>query len=461
MDQRTSYRTCSYWLEDVPWKLVPRPSLPGPIDVDVAIVGAGFTGLWTAYYLALADPHLRIAVIEKEIAGFGASGRNGGWCSPAHTGISHDFILKKDGRDAARAVQLEMFATVDEVGEVVAREGIDCDYLKAGEFWFAANDGQLGRVREQLERMRMLGFGDEDSAWLDPGQVRARVRLSRCLGAWYTPRSASIQPARLARGLAEVVERLGVAIYERTPALTLERGAVTTPAGRVTADVVVQATEAFTARFKGRQRDIAPIYTFVVATDRLPQTFWDEAGWQGRETFMDGRRAIFYAMRARDDRIVMGGLHYPYHYGSGLEERFERSEQAFTALQRMLLRTFPALRGVAITHRWGGPVGCPRDFFSSVGFDRASGRAWAGGYVGDGVATSNLAGRTLRDLIAGEDSDLARLAWVNHRSPRWEPEPARWVESLLIGKTMAVSDANEDRTGKPSRVGAVADYFGI
>ena len=461
MNQWSSYRTRSFWLEDVPGELEPRPSLPGPIDVDVAIVGAGFTGLWTAYYLARADPRLRIAVIEKEIAGFGGSGRNGGWCSASHTGISHDYIVKKNGRDAARAVQLAMFTTVDEVGDVVSREGIDCDYLKAGELWFAANNGQLGRVREQVERMRGLGVGAEDSLWLDAGQVRARVRVSRCLGAWYTPRSASIQPARLARGLADVVERLGVAIYERTPALALERGAVTTPAGRVTADVVVQATEAFTAGFEGRQRDIAPIYTFVVATDRLPQAFWDEVGWQGRETFMDGRRAIFYAMRTREDRVVMGGLHYPYHYGSRLEECFEHSAQAFGALHHMLLRTFPALRGVAITHRWGGAVGCSRDFVSSVGFDRPSGLAWAGGYVGDGVATSNLAGRTLRDLILRDDTELVRLAWVDHTSPRWEPEPVRWLEAQLIGGTMAFSDAQEDRRGKPSRVGALADLFGI
>jgi len=461
MNQQRSYQACSYWLEDVPGELEPRPSLPGPIAVDVAIVGAGFTGLWAAYYLARADPKLRITVIEKEIAGFGASGRNGGWCSPSHTGISHDYILKRDGREAARAVQRAMFATVDEVGEVVAREGIDWDYVRAGELWFAANAGQLGRVREQFERMRRLGVSDEDSAWLDRDQARARVRVGSCLGAWYTPRSASLQPARLARGLADVVERLGVAIYERTPALALARGAVTTPVGKVTADVVVRATEAFTASFRGRQRDIAPIYTFVVATERLPQTFWDEVGWQGRETFMDGRRAIFYAMRTREDRVVMGGLHYPYHYGSRLDERFEYSEHSFGALQRMLLRTFPALRGVAITHRWGGAVGCPRDFVSSVGLERASGLAWAGGYVGDGVATSNLAGRTLRDLVLGHDTELVRLAWVGHRSPRWEPEPARWLESLLIGKTMAWSDANEDRSGKPSRVGAVADLFGI
>jgi glycine/D-amino acid oxidase-like deaminating enzyme len=461
MNEWNPYRARSFWLEDVPGELVPRPPLPGPIAVDVAIVGAGFTGLWAAYYLARADSRLRIAVIEKEIAGFGASGRNGGWCSASHTGISHDSILKKDGRDAARAVQLAMFATVDEIGDVVAREEIDCDYLKAGELWFADNAGQLGRVREQVARMEMLGVGDDDSLWLDARQVRARIRVDRCLGAWYTPRSASIQPARLARGLADVVERLGVTIFERTPALAIERGAVTTPAGRVTADVVVQATEAFTPSLRGRERDLAPIYTFVVATDRLPQAFWDEAGWRGRETFMDGRRAIFYAMRTREDRIVIGGLHYPYHYGSRLEERFEYSERAFGALRAMLVRIFPALRGVAITHRWGGPVGCSRDFVSSVGFDRPSGRAWAGGYVGDGVATSNLAGRTLRDLILGHDSELTRLAWVGHRSPRWEPEPVRWLEAQLIGGAMAFSDAQEDRSGKPSRVGAVADFFGI
>ena len=455
------YRSYSFWLDDVPEPIEPRASLPGPLDVDVAIVGAGFTGLWTAYYLARADPHLRVAVLEKEVAGFGASGRNGGWCSPFNEELDSGALLKRAGREPARAAALALIDTVDEVGRVAAAEGIDAAYHKGGYLGVVTTPPQEPRLRATLARMRALGLGEEHYAWLGGDEMRARVRLSRCLGGISSPDCASVHPGRLARGLAATVEGAGVTIYERTPALAIRPHAVETPAGVVKAGVVVRGTEGYTASLPGSARAIAPIYTFVIATEPLPAPFWDEVGWGGRETFLDGRRAIFYALRTRDDRIVIGGLRYPYHFGSGIADRFDRDERCFAGLQALLVDLLPAAAGAAVTHRWGGLVGVPRDFATGIGFDRAAGFAWAGGYIGDGVSTTNLAGRTLRDLILDRPSELTGLPWVGYRSRLWEPEPLRWIAVRTTNGLMSRADRREARTGAPARLsGTIADFLG-
>ena len=455
------YRSYSFWLDDVPEPLEPRAPLPGPLDVDVAIVGAGFTGLWTAYYLAKADPHVRVAVIEKEVAGFGASGRNGGWCSPFNAELDSGALLKRAGREPARAAALALIDTVDEVGRAAAAEGIDAAYHKGGYLGVVTTPPQEPRLRATMAQMRALGLGEEHYAWLGGEEVRARIRLSRCLGGISSPDCASVHPGRLARGLAAAVERAGVTIYEQTPALAIRRHAVETPAGVVKAGVVVRATEGYTASLRGAAREIAPIYTFVIATEPLAASFWEEAGWGGRETFLDGRRAIFYALRTRDDRIVIGGLRYPYHFRSGIADRFDRDERCFAGLRALLADLLPGAAGAAVTHRWGGVVGVPRDFVTGIGFDRAGGFAWAGGYVGDGVATSNLAGRTLRDLILERPSELTRLPWVGHRSRAWEPEPLRWIAGRAADGLMSLADRREARTGRPARLsGTLADLLG-
>jgi glycine/D-amino acid oxidase-like deaminating enzyme len=455
------YRSYSFWLDDVPDPLEPRAPLPGPRDVDVAIVGAGYTGLWTAYYLAKADPHLRIAIIEKEVAGFGASGRNGGWCSPFNAELDSGGLLKRVGRERARAAGLALIETVDEVGRVVADEGIDAAFHKGGYLGVVTTPPQEPRLRAALDQMRKLGFGEEHFTWLSGEEIRARIRLRSCLAGVSSPDCASIHPARLARGLAATVERAGVTIYEQTSALAIRPHAVETPAGVVRADVVVRATEGYTASLRGSAREMAPIYTFVIATEPLGAPFWDEVGWGGRETFLDGRRAIFYALRTRDDRIVIGGLRYPYHFRSRIADRFDRDQRCFAGLQRLLVELLPAAAGIAVTHRWGGLVGVPRDFATGIGLDRAGGLAWAGGYIGDGVATSNLAGRTLRDLILDRPSDLTRLPWVGHRSRPWEPEPLRWIAGRATDGLMSLADRREARTGRPARVsGTLADLLG-
>ena len=446
----TDYRSRSLWLDRVPGELSPRASLCGPLDADVVIVGAGFTGLWTAYYLKKADPHLRVAVLEREIAGFGASGRNGGWCHTTFPG-SREAAARRCGRQTVVDQQRALHATVYEIARVVGEEGIDADFVLGGQLDLALTPVQLLRLRAAVADERAWGFGEEDYRVLGVAEMRERIRVAGCLGAGFTPHGAAVDPARLARGLAEAVERLGVPIYERTPVTRIEPHLAATPLGDVRAEVVVRATEAFTPELPGCERLVVPIYSLMVATEPLPEAFWQEAGWAGREVFGDFRFLIFYAMHTADGRIAIGGRGAPYHYGSRLSEAFERDDGVRRHLRTLLGEHFPALRDVAVTHHWGGAIAAARDWYASVGLDRGSGLAWAGAYVGDGVATTNLAGRTLRDLILERESDLVRLPWVGHRSRAWEPEPLRWLGVNAALRAMASADDAEVRGGRPSR----------
>jgi glycine/D-amino acid oxidase-like deaminating enzyme len=449
----SDYRSRSLWLDGVPGDLVPRPSLPGPLVADVAVVGAGYTGLWTAYYLKKADPSLRIVVLEREIAGFGGSGRNGGWCHTTFPG-SRERAQRTHGRQAVMDQQRALFDTVPEIARVVAEESIDARLHVGGQMDLATSAVQLLRARESVEYERSWGFGEDDYRLLGLREVRERVRVAGCLGAVYTPHGAALDPARLARGLADAVERLGVPIYERTPVTAIAPGRAQTPVGAVRADVVVRATEAFTPQLPGYERHVVPIYSLMIATEPLPPGFWEQVGWDGHEVWGDFRHLIFYAMHTDDGRIAIGGRGAPYHYGSRLSERFERVARVQDHLRELLGRLFPHIGDARVTHRWGGAIAASRDWRGSVGLDRASGLAWAGAYVGDGVATTNLAGRTLRDLVLGEATPLTRLPWVDHRSKLWEPEPLRWLGVNAALAAMAQADRREAVTGRPSGLAA-------
>ena len=450
----TGYRGLSLWHDTFPGELDRRPPLPGDREVDVCIVGAGFTGLWTAYYLAGLDPTLRIAVLERETAGFGASGRNGGWCSALFP-ASLAAISRRSGRDAAVALQQALHATVDEVGRVAAAEGIDCDFTKGGTIGLARTPVQVERARAAVADARAWGLGEDDLRWLPADEASRTLGATGVLGATYTPHCAAIDPTRLVRGLADAAARRGVEIFEGTAVTRLAAGRVETGYGVVRARHVVRATEGYTARLPGLRRAIAPVYSLMLATEPLPTSFWDEVGLRRRETFNDHRHLIIYGQRTADDRLAFGGRGAPYHFGSRVRPEFDREPDVHAALRQVLVELFPAVRDAAVTHTWGGPLGVPRDWFASVGLDRASGLGWAGGYVGDGVGASNLAGRTLADLIAGRDSDLVRLPWVGHRSPAWEPEPLRWLGINLGLRVMTSADDEERRTGRASRRAAL------
>ena len=446
----SEYRSRSMWLDTCPGSLDPRPALHGDSDADVAIVGGGFTGLWTAYYLLGLDPTLRVTVIEREVCGFGASGRNGGWAvGELAAGIEKyaDLADLPASLRLARAV----FDSVDEIGRVAEAEGIDCGYRKGGVIRFARNAPQAERQAAEVAHHHELGLNEDEIRLLSAAEACAHAQATGVLsGIFYAP-CAAVDPARLVRGLAEAVTRRGATIVERTAAIAIEPGRVLTDRGTVRADVVVRATEAYTRDLRGRKRQLLPIYSLMIGTEPLPQSVFDEIGLADRPTFADDRYMVIYGQRTADNRIAFGGRGVPYLYGSRISPAVERHHRSHERIHATLLDLFPALSEARITHRWGGVLGVPRNWTPFVHFDRAAGTAGAGGYVGEGVAPSNLAGRTLADLITGTDSERVGLPWVGVRHRRWEPEPLRWLGVRSSRWILAAADAYEYRTNREAR----------
>jgi glycine/D-amino acid oxidase-like deaminating enzyme len=360
-------------------------------------------------------------------------------------------VAASSSREAAVSLAEAMFDTVDEVGRVTVAEGIDCHFRKGGTVALIRTPVQMDRAKAEIEEHRSWGFGPEHFSLLSAGEAHSRLGATDVLGATYSPHCAAIHPARLVRGLALAVERLGVTIHEDTRVTAIEPGVVRAERGEVRAPLIVRATEAWTSQLPGHERDIAPVYSLVLATEPLPHEVWEEIGLREGETFNDLRHLIIYGQRTKDDRFVFGGRGAPYHLGSKIKPEFDREPAVFDELWRVLRELFPAIGSYAVTHTWGGPLGIPRDWYPSVGLDLATGIGWGGGYVGDGVASSNLAGRTLADLLRGESTERTALPWVNRRSPKWEPEPLRWLGVNLGLRVMGSADGAEDRTGKPAR----------
>lgn len=435
------------WSDQLGQAVARRPALASDAEADVCVVGGGYTGLWTARWLLEADPSLRVLVLEAETVGFGASGRNGGWASALFP-TSAWALARRHGRPAAAAMRRTMRTAVGALGDAVAADGIACDWLRGGTVVVARTPVQLDRAREEVHSARL--FGVDELHLLDADEVRRHVTASGALGGTWTPDCARVQPAQLVRGLAAAVERRGGRIVEGTPALAVAPGRVRTVTGTVRCDQVVLATEAWTPAFAGHRRDVVPVYSLVVATEPLDDATWARIGLAGGETFSEHRYLVIYGQRTADGRLVLGGRGAPYHAGSRIAPRFDRDERVFGWLRRTAVGLFPVLRDVRFTHAWGGPLGIPRDWHAGVRYDPATRTGSAGGYVGDGVTASFLAGRTLADLLLGRDTELTRLPWVNHPVRRWEPEPLRVVGVNAGLRLASLADVEERLTRRPS-----------
>ena len=430
----------SYWWQARGGLPPRRPSLPGPAEADVCIVGGGYTGLWTAYYLKGNRPDLRVVVLEAAFAGFGASGRNGGWVTSELPGSRAVYARGPRGAAGVRALEAELRSTVDEVGRVAETESIDCDFVKGGRLSVATSPTQLARLRAGLAHLREWGDGDDIYAFLSGKETRERVNVAGALGGLYAPASGRVQPAALVAGLAAAVERRGVDIYEASPVTAIlpdgsdgpggfgGAGATArTVFGDVRARSVLRCTEGFTAGLPGSRRALLPMNSSMVVTEPLPSEVWQQIGWDGFETLSDEAHTYIYAQRTADGRIALGGRGVPYRFGSAVDHLGMTQPSTIAALCEALRRTFPAAASARLEHAWCGVLGVPRDWCASVTYNPASGIGWAGGYTGHGVAAANLAGRTLADLVLGVSSPLTSLPWVGHRGRQWEPEPARWA----------------------------------
>lgn len=440
----------SLWLEQAGDIGERRPALDGDAVVDVAIVGGGLTGLWTAYYLTLAEPSLSIAVIERATVGFGASGRNGGWASAGLAGSAGQYARER-GWPAVQAAVRATNAAVDEIGRVVALEGIDCDWAKEGSVTVATSMPQWERLRAWHAEGVARGLLDPGERLLAADEIAAIARVPGTLGGFFTPHCAGMQPAKLTRGIARAAEAHGVRIWEETEAVLLAPGSVRTARGTVTARVVLRATEAYTTLLPGEGRTYLPLTSLMIATEPLPEAAWTEIGIPRGMTIRDRRHLFFYGIRTADGRLAIGGRGAPYPLRRPIDQRNERNDAVRARLTATLRSHFPAAAEAAITHHWGGILAVPRDWTMAVHFDPASGLGWAGGYSGHGVVAASLAGRTLADLVTGERSELTTMPWVGHRSRRWEPEPLRWLASRAIVGTLGSADRREDATGRAAR----------
>jgi glycine/D-amino acid oxidase-like deaminating enzyme len=451
------FRSPSFWHDTIGEEIIPRPALEADQQVDVAIVGAGYTGLWTAHYLIEQEPSCKIAIVESEVAGFGASGRNGGFLSAEYAGIG-GLLADPKTRDRAIALHRAMFDVVDEVGRVTEAAGIRCDFAKSGALEVATCAAQREKYHKSIRELRALGFGEHDYRWLDAPECAQYVRVQGALGALCSPHCAAIQPAKLARGLACHVEAKGVALYERSAARSIEKGVVVTSGGKLLAPTVLRCTEGYTRRIPGFPRDLIPMHSSMIATEPLPDEIWKEIGLNNRETFGDGRRIVTYGQRTADGRIAFGtkGI---YLYGSGIRDYFDPKDPYFERVHHLLLDLLPALSSVEITHRWGGALGIPRDWTPFIQFDPNTGLGAAGGYAGNGVGVANLAGRTLADLVLRQQTERTTFPAVNRSFRLWEPEPLRWLGVEGVRRLGEAADRCELRGQKAPLRSAIFDHF--
>ncbi|SHM06407.1 NAD(P)/FAD-dependent oxidoreductase [Vreelandella subglaciescola] len=433
----------NYWVSTIAERQEDRPRLVGNTQADVVIIGAGFTGLWTAYYLKTLSPTLDVKVIEAERVGHGASGRNGGWVIGSLAGLErHVSSLPMAQRQECCQILAD---NVDEIGRVLAHEGISADFNKGGAIYAAARyPGQIAIQRDYLRHLHTLGYDEESCYWLNSEQLAEKASFRNGYGGIYHRDVATLNPARLLTGLAQAVEQAGVTILERSRVNTIERHRVDTPEGSVQAAMIVCATEGYTEGLHSLKRHIIPVQSLVVATAPLSEATWKEIGMTERPAFADASRLVNYGHRTADGRFVFGARG-AYAFGAKSKHTLGISQADIQMRRKLLEDLFPAFRDVEISYGWGGSLGLSRNFRPHAIVDRQRGIATAGGYAGEGVAASHLFGRTLAELILKRESALTHMPWVfasaaQQPLKRWEPEPLRWLAAQTISLSYVAED---------------------
>ena len=439
----SAWRTISLWMDQLDEPLLARPALEHDLDVDVAIVGAGYTGLWTAYYLKRLAPSLEIAIVEAQTAGFGASGRNGGWLMGNLLG--EDRLLAELPAEQRRASFNLLHGIPDEVATVLEREGIDCDYRKGGVLYCAARyPEQEASLRHYLDKLYSQGLTESDYRWLSPEQLALQIRIAKPYGGIYAPHVATLHPAKLVRGLARTVERMGVKIYENSAVSEWQSGWLRTDKAQVRSRWIVPAVEGYATTLPPLGRYQLPVQSLMVATEPLSAATWDEIGLSRGQAFSESSRQVTYGQRTADNRLVFGARG-GYQFAGKLRHDFNLTTHEVDLRRYLFSELFPQLKNVRITHAWGGNLGMSRHFKPHMLCDHASGIALSGGYGGEGVGASNLGGRTLADLILQRDTELVRQPWVMPQGRldtlrTWEPEPCRWLGYNAIIRSFVHED---------------------
>jgi glycine/D-amino acid oxidase-like deaminating enzyme len=340
-----------------------------------------------------------------------------------------------------------MVDCVPSVGTWAATLDIDCDFVQGGTTSLARADIHRQRAAASLEEAALLPVDTPE--WREPENT---LQATHTQGAVFDPACARIHPAKLVRGLAKAADSAGVRIAEQSAVIDYRPGIVTTDAGDVRGDIIIDAMEGYRSQLRPTRRASLPLYSLMIATEPLPEAVFDDIGMPHGMTFSDFRSLVIYGQRTADNRIAFGGRGAPYHWGSTISPEFDRVPRVFQALETTLKEMFPQIGDAAITHTWGGVLGVPRDWHASVTLDTATGIGRAGGYVGDGVGLSHLAGLTLADLALGATTKRTTLPFVGHRSPNWEVEPLRYLGASAAIMGVDLADRIEERTGRRSLI---------
>ncbi len=432
-----------FWLDD-PARPEALPSLEGSTSAALVVVGGGYLGLWTALLAKERDPSRDVLVLEASRCGDAASGRNGGFCEASLThGFGNGLARWPDELAALTRMGIE---NLDGIERTIEKHAIDCDFVRAGSLAVATRPHQVAGLREEHDEMRARGI---PSTWLDAPELRERVDSPTFLAAYHDPEAAILEPARLAWGLREACLSVGVRIAEGTRATGLARVdhgiTVETAAGRVLADQVVLATNAFPPLLRRLRLMTVPVYDYALMTEPLTEAQRDAIGWRGREGIGDAGNQFHYFRTTRDGRILWGGYDAIYHYGSGIKPEYDVRGETFEVLARNFFTTFPQLSGLRFTHAWGGVIDTCTRFTAFYGTALSGRVAYALGFTGLGVAATRFAGDVVLDLLGGTESERTRLEMVRKKPVPFPPEPVRWIGVEATRRSLARADEHGGR----------------
>jgi glycine/D-amino acid oxidase-like deaminating enzyme len=411
---------------------------------DVAIIGGGFSGLWSAYHLKQLQPSLKIAIFEQKYVGYGASGRNGGWASAEYP-TSNSRLLKEHGVQTYKNLRKSLIESIDEIGQIAKSNAWQIEYAKGGALVFATNKAQLTRISSEI---------DDEHKFLTKDQASELLNVANIKGGIYTPHCAALNPFNLTQSLAKYLESIGVKIFEESKVEEISDKSLLVNGHRIGCQISIRATEAFTAR-KWIANQQIPIYSLMIATERLSSEILTQIRNSQRATFQEACNLITYAQITGDNRLAIGGRGSRYKLFSHLSERSETDVRMHSALEKRAVKWFPQLQSVNFEYRWGGPIALTRRWQSYINYNPITGQAAIGGYVGDGVTLSYLVAKTLAQIIDGQKTP--DLPFVNQRIGKWEPEPIRYLAVNAGFKATVVADFEERITGRPSLIAAVVD----
>ncbi|MFT4082485.1 MAG: FAD-dependent oxidoreductase [Nocardioides sp.] len=439
------------WLDD-PDRPTRTAPLVDDIEADLAVVGGGYTGLWTA--LLAAEAGRSVVLVEQEGCGDGASGRNGGFVSASLThGFGNGLARWPDELDRLDELGAQ---NLREMGETIARLGIDCDFHLAGELSIAATRSDLEGLREEYEEMRARG---RDVRWLEPSEIGARSESF--LGGVLEPNAALVEPARLAWGLRQACLDAGVRLYESTPVHTLsdtgQRVVLSTPQGSVSADKVALGSNAWAPLVKGPGSRIVPVYDYVLMSEPLTDEQWEALGWHDGYGLADASPLFVYYRLTRDRRILWGGYDAVYHFGGRTGRDLEVEPTTHERLAQIFRARFPQVAELRWEYRWAGVIDTCSRFSAFFGTAHQGKVAYALGYTGLGVGATRFGAQVMLDLLSGAQTPRTRLEMVRTKPLPFPPEPIRWAGINLTRRAMA----KEAATGRHGPWLRLLDKLGL